>query len=331
MKSLAAHIKRASLAVIALSALGVMHGANAAGTASGTDITNTATVNFQVGGVAQTALNSNTTTFKVDRKVDLTVTAGSATSTSPGATGAAVIYTVTNTGNGSDSFTLAGTNQTGDNFDVSNIKIYQDNGTTPGVFDAGDTLVSAAVAFTADQSIKFFIVSDVPLTPTNGQNAVVKLTATTTSTATSGADNPTVVDVVFADAGNDGTENANNQYNISTATLAVVKSAAVISDPINNTTNPKAIPGAVIEYTITVTNSGAQAATSVVLTDDIPASSNTAFVSGSMQLNSASLTDGADADAGTYTSTGTPKVTINAGTVAASGGTATAKFRVAIN
>jgi uncharacterized repeat protein (TIGR01451 family) len=328
MKSLAAHIKQASLAVIALSALGVMNQVQAAGTAAGTDIANSATVNYQVGGVSQTAINSNTTTFKVDRKVDLTVTAGSATTTSPGTTGAAVLYTVTNTGNGSDSFTLTATNQTGDNFDVSNIKIYQDNGTTPGVFDAGDTQVSAAVAFTADQSIKFFIVSDMPLTATNGQNAVVKLTATTTSTATTGADT-TGVDVVFADTGNDGTENANNQYSISTATLAVVKSSTIISDPVNNTTNPKAIPGAVIEYTITVTNSGAAAASSVVLSDNMP--TNTTYVAGSMQLNSTSLTDASDADAGTYTSTGTPKITINAGTIAASGGTATAKFRVTIN
>lgn len=328
MKSLAVHIKRVTLAVIALSSVGVMQGAFAVGTPSNTDITNTATVNYSVGAVAQTAVNSNIATFKVDRKVDLTVTAGSATSTNPGATNAPVIYTVTNTGNGTDSFTLAGSNQAGDNFDVSNIKIYQDNGTTPNVFDAGDTLIAAPVSFTADQSIKFFIVSDIPLAATNGQSSIVRLTATTTSTATVGADTAGV-DVVFADAGNNGTENANNTYNISAATLAVVKSAALISDPVNNTTNPKAIPGAVVEYTITVTNSGAAAATAVTLTDSIP--TNTTYVANSMKLGAASLTDVADADGGSTTGAPVTSITVNAGTVAAAGGTATVKFRVTVN
>jgi uncharacterized repeat protein (TIGR01451 family) len=327
MKSFAAHLKRVSLAVVALSSVMMLQGVNAAGTAANTDISNTATVNFTVGGVAQTAINSNTSTFKVDRKVNLNVAAGSGTTTSPGSTAVAVIYTVTNTGNDADNFTLTAANQAGDNFDVSNIKIYKDNG--DNVFNvASDTLVSAAVAFTADQSIKFFIVSDIPLTPSNGQSSIVKLTAATSYTATSGADTA-AVDTVFADTGADGTENANNTYTISSATLAVVKSAIVISDPINNVTNPKAIPGAIIEYTIAVTNSGAAAASAVTLTDSIP--SNTAYVASSMKLNGAALTDAVDADGGVTTGSPVASVSVNAGTVAASGGTATVKFRVTVD
>ena len=45
----------------------------AAGTASGTDVTNTATLSYSVGGVPQTDVPSNVTTFKVDNKVDVTV------------------------------------------------------------------------------------------------------------------------------------------------------------------------------------------------------------------------------------------------------------------
>jgi len=326
MKSFAAHLKRVSLAVVALSSVMLLQGVNAAGTAANTDISNTATVNFTVGGVAQTTINSNVSTFKVDRKVNLNVAAGSGTTTSPGSTAVAVIYTVTNTGNDADNFTLTAANQAGDNFDVSNIKIYKDDG--DNIFNAGDTLVSAAVAFTADQSIKFFIVSDIPLTPSNGQSSIVKLTAATGYTATAGADTA-AVDTVFADTGADGTENANNTYTISSATLAVVKSAIVISDPINNVTNPKAIPGAVIEYTMTVTNSGSAAAGAVTLTDSIP--SNTTYVASSMKLNAAVLTDIADADGGVTTGSPVTSVSVNAGTVAASGGTATVKFRVTVN
>ncbi len=335
MTSFAARMKRgtavkAGLATLMLSSMGLMQSAYAAGTASGTDINNTATVNYTVGGVAQTAVNSNLSTFKVDRKVDLTVTAGAATTTTPGATGSAVIYTVTNTGNGTDSFTLGGANQTGDNFDVTAIQVYRDNGTTVGAYDAGDTLVAAPISLTADQSVQLFIVSSIPLAATSGQNSIVRLTATTTSTATAGVDNPAAVDIVFADAGSNGVEFANNQYNIQAATLAVVKSAAIISDPVNGTgANRKAIPGAVIQYSIVVTNSGTSNAAAVVLSDAIPA--NTSYVANSMTLNAAALTDVADADAGTSTGAPVTSISVNAGTVNSGGGSATVTFRVTIN
>lgn len=56
------------------------------------------------------------------------------------------------------------------------------------------------------------------------------------------------------------------------AQLTVVKSSVVISDGVS-TSNPKAIPGAIVRYTITVTNTGNAAvdASSLVLTDVLPA------------------------------------------------------------
>jgi uncharacterized repeat protein (TIGR01451 family) len=336
MTSFVAHIQRvklakASLAAVLLSSLGVMQSAYAVGTAAGTDITNTATVNYTVGGVNQTPVDSNITTFEVDRKVDLTVTNGVATTTTPGAANQATLYTVANTGNGTDSFTFAPTNQAGDDFDVTNLRVYRDNGTTPNVFDAGDTLIAPAtpVSFTADQSIVFFIVSDIPVGATNGQDSVVRLTATTTSTETVGADNPLVVDVVFADTDGDGIQFDDNQYNIQAATLAVVKSVAIISDPVNGVgADRKAIPGAVIEYSIVVTNSGAVNATAVTLSDSIP--TNTTYVANSMTLNATALTDAADADGGSTTGAPVTAITVVAGSVASAGGTATVTFRVTI-
>jgi len=54
--------------------------------------------------------------------------------------------------------------------------------------------------------------------------------------------------------------------------LSVSKSSAVISDPFNGTTNPLAIPGAVVEYTITISNAASTAtATSVAITDSLNA------------------------------------------------------------
>ena len=57
------------------------------------------------------------------------------------------------------------------------------------------------------------------------------------------------------------------------ALLEISKTSTVISDPVNGTTNPKLIPGAVVEYAITVRNVGAGVvdASSIVLLDVMPA------------------------------------------------------------
>ncbi len=331
MKSFTAQIKRVSLAVLALSSVSLYQSAFAAPgeTTAGTDISNIATVNYTVGSVAQTAINSNTTTFEVDKKVDLTVANGAGVTTVPGAANVGLPFTVSNTGNDTDSFTLAAANLAGDNFDTTGFAVYLDAGTV-GVYDAGvDTLVAAPVAIARDTTINVLIVSTIPGTVVNGNLANMTLTATTTSTATVGAESAAVVDIVFADAGNNGTEVDTNTYTISTATLSVVKSAVVVSDPVNGATNPKAIPGAVVRYTITVTNGGAAAATAVTLTDNIP--TNTTYVANSMTLNAAALTDIADVDGGTTTGAPVTSLSVNAGTVAAAGGTATVTFNVTVN
>jgi hypothetical protein len=58
--------------------------------------------------------------------------------------------------------------------------------------------------------------------------------------------------------------------------LAVLKSVQTYSDPVNVTTNPKAIPGALMTYTIAVLNSGAGAVDSgtTVITDPIAANTS---------------------------------------------------------
>lgn len=55
------------------------------------------------------------------------------------------------------------------------------------------------------------------------------------------------------------------------AVLGVTKVSTLISDPFNGTTNPRAMPGAVMEYCILVQNPGSGTATNVVGTDTIPA------------------------------------------------------------
>lgn len=63
------------------------------------------------------------------------------------------------------------------------------------------------------------------------------------------------------------------------ANLSVTKVSSVISDPIS-ASNPKAVPGAVIQYCILTSNAGTATATAVTATDTIP--TNLTYVAGSM-------------------------------------------------
>ncbi|MGZ9076115.1 MAG: hypothetical protein ACXW13_10105, partial [Burkholderiaceae bacterium] len=66
---------------------------------------------------------------------------------------------------------------------------------------------------------------------------------------------------------------ANATLTVGIPSFTVAKSVLLVSDPVNGTTLPKAIPGAVVQYSILVTNSGAGTATNntTVITDPIPA------------------------------------------------------------
>ncbi len=315
--TIARHLKQVSLALPVLGSFGLMQSAFAVGTDSGVSITNRATVSYSVGSVAQTPIessptgNSNpgvnngaNTSFVVDNKILHVVSeVGAAVNpTSPGAADVVATFLVTNQGNTSQGYLLTAINQatgtaapsfgtTADNSDVSNLRIRVEAGAVPGgnpaAYDSTD-IATNINSLAEDANVRVYVLADVPLAATNGQFANVRLAAqatnngtTTVVTQTAGADNPAVVDVVFADVGataRDGIHEAIDQYSIASAALSVSKISSVISDPFNNTTNPKAIPGAVVQYAVTVTNSGASAASGVAINDPLPA--NTTFLQG---------------------------------------------------
>ena len=64
-------------------------------------------------------------------------------------------------------------------------------------------------------------------------------------------------------------------------TLDVVKTSTIVSDPISGTSNPKAIPDALVEYCISISNPNNSNATGIAAADTIPA--NATFISGSMR------------------------------------------------
>ena len=107
---------------------------------------------------------------------------------------------------------------------------------------------------------------------------------------------------------NEGTEGTVTDIGISNFTvvipqpsLTIIKTSTVLSDAVNNTTNPKRIPLAVVRYDVTVTNSGPGTvdAGTLVITDPIPADA-------SMYVSTASgdpveFLNGAPASGLTYT------------------------------
>lgn len=306
MKSSLKHIKRVGLACVAFGAIAISQQAYAVGTDAGTSISNLATVNYQVSGVAQPLIQSSptgnststgtATTFVVDNKINLTLTRvdGAAINATPSGTNFVTTFKLTNTGNNSQGYQLAPSNlATGtvnpfgagaDAFDMTNVRRFVSTAVCSGA-SATPTYASATDTATfvntlaEDACVYVFIVADVPGTATNSQLSAVRLTATTavagTSAATlvvqtAAADTAGTVDVVFADTGRDAIEVADDAYVIASAALSVAKTSTVISDPFNLAVNPKAIPGAVIEYGITLTNTGSSNATVVTITDTLP-------------------------------------------------------------
>jgi hypothetical protein len=64
-----------------------------------------------------------------------------------------------------------------------------------------------------------------------------------------------------------------NTKRASNAALDIVKTSALVSDPTNGATNPKAIPGAIVRYSLQVSNSGPSTvdSNSVFIVDTLPA------------------------------------------------------------
>lgn len=80
---------------------------------------------------------------------------------------------------------------------------------------------------------------------------------------------------ITADEGTEGTvsHTATTSFVVTDTNVVLEKLSRVVSDGVTNTTNPKSIPGSIIEYTIRVTNAsvGPLDAESVVVRDSLPA------------------------------------------------------------
>ena len=249
------------IAVMAMSLLLILSGqqAFAAPPAAGTSIGNQASASYTDGSGVSRTVTSNTVQTVVQQVASLTLTANGTKSASVGST---VYYphTLTNTGNGTDSFGLTAANAAAQSFNLTNILIYADNGagviTGPAITSTG-SIASGAL-------FKFIVAGTIPATAISGQTNNLTVTAASAFAPAQTAANTDTT-----------TATANAVINLTKSVSA--GSGAAGSGPYT--------------YSLTYTNTGNSTATTVKITDVIPAGMTYVATSGRWSVGSTSLTD----------------------------------------
>jgi len=230
--------------------------AMAAGTAAGTVISNQAYADYDdANGNALARIYSNTVTTTVSQVGAIEVSPATASVTGQPDTQVVVGASVSNTGNGSDTFDLA----------LSGL----DPGWTATIYwdENGDdmwdpvnetTVVTDTGSLAANGEFEVLIVVDVPDTASNGDSSSVTLTATS--------------------------QFDSNQSDSGTYTVTVQDAVLSATKSVYDSTGYQ--PGDTVTYAISGSNSGSATAENVVITDVIPA--NTTYVAGSIRIGAVS-------------------------------------------
>ncbi len=297
---------------VAVAALLLSTSAAAIGTDAGRRIDNTAHATFAISGVAQPAVNSNTVTVVVDEVLDTVVIdadAGPVQVTS-GVGAATLTFTVTNTGNGTETFRLAvDAAVPGDDFDPTSPLIYLESNGTSGLQlgAGGDTPYSVGAndpVLARDTSLTGYVTSSIPPGLTTGALGRVALRAVSkTVFVATGTDDPAspvfpTPGTAYPGAGDPAAGGGNvtavvgkshapatlslravGTYRVNAALVTLTKAIQSITDPFGGTT---LVPGSIIRYQITVGVAGAGTAENLVVHDPLPAS--LAFVAGSITV-----------------------------------------------
>ena len=288
----------------------------AGGTAAGTNVQNTFTLDYDVLGTPQPQIDTGPggsdtpTEFTVDRLVDLTVASNGDASVAPGAVDQELVFTLTNNGNDTQGYEFVLVNEAGDEFDTTglNITYYVEDGNglceasdlggTANAYTPGSGLASIDVA--ADDILCIVVDGDIPAIRVDTDTSEISLVADTVDPGSPGIAGVEVIadagtntltgpaENVLADGdGGTGNEVANAGDHSATGTFIVEspdltadKAVSIFTqDGSGCATIPGtpgagdqySIPGACVEYVITVVNAGATAtATAIDIADILP-------------------------------------------------------------
>ncbi|KKW80459.1 DUF11 domain-containing protein [Acinetobacter modestus] len=278
--------------------------AHAAAPSAGTNISNIASASYTDSNGSNKTVTSNVVTTTVLQVASFTLIADQ-TKTANANGQVSLSHTLTNTGNGSDTFNVAVANNdtrdnTTDNYDFSGLKVYLD-ANKDGVPDSQTPVTSVTLA--AGESV----------------NLIVQ--------ATTASNNVTAGDLgkltVSAISGFDTSVTAKNVDTVKItngAVISLLKSASV-----SNIDATSSSPAArEVEYTLAYQNTGNTTATNVTITDVLPA--GLTYVAGSATVNGTAVNDAVDADGYNFTS-GTATLVIPA---VAANSTGVLKFKVQV-
>jgi len=271
--------------------------AHAAAPAAGASISNQASASYTDASATPRTVTSNVVSTTVTQVTSMTLTANGAQTATPGS----VVYyphTLTNTGNGTDTFNLTNSNAGG--FSMTGVQFFADNGSgTP----TGPAITSTG-PLAAGASFKLIAVGTLPNTATATQTNTITVTGTSTFTPTVTASNTDVTTVT------------------TNAVVTLTKGISVSNG----------LPGTLATYTLTYTNTGNSTATAVAITDVIP--TGMTFQAGSARW---SVTGAADAIGSVGTAPNTLVSSITGQTFVATLGQVTAgqsgtiSFQVTVN
>lgn len=320
----------------------------AQGVLAGIDISNKVTVTYSIAGEDQSPIessptgnkspgvgNGQSTIFKVDRKIDLTLTNNGNTNVTLGETHAALYFTLSNDGNDSQEFLLSvDSTLATDNFDTHNcrIKVTSVTGTPlPGVV----LPTFNAIKLSPDQQASISVECDIPF-DNNGQailkdhTSLLSLKAITnknsdgnTTVEDSTTDSASNIETVYADSAGSDDANRDASHSARATYITLDASAPVpptfnINKAIINVIDPQggnqSISGSSITYKIVILTTGTGVINNVVITDPTPA--NMTYKLNSITLNGLALTDQSDTDEGEF-NTSNNTTTINLGDIIA--------------
>lgn len=320
--SLFSNVMRASsIGLIALAGAPAL----ASGVDAGTLIENTAQATFDTPQGNQVA-QSNTVTLRVDEVLDVVVASLDPGPINTGVDNVVLSFSVTNTGNGAESFALsAEPSVAGNDFDLIVGDIAVDTNSN-GVYDEGVDLLLSSPAVTpeiaADSSATVFLLATISSGTLDAARSTVQLEAR----ALTGSGTPGDVITGAGQGGSDAVVGATGAMGFAVGEVifssqsVTLSKSAIVSDPFGGSAP---IPGAIIAYSI-IAEVGGGSVENLIIADPIPV--GTTYVPGTLQLNSAPLTDSSGDDAGEFNVSG---VSVALGTVAA-GTSNTIQFNVRI-
>lgn len=275
-------------------------------TPADTTVSNTFTLDYNVGGVPQPQITPPAPTdFKVDRLIDLVVADEFDATTVPDASDVEVVFSVTNNGNDEQGYALSFTEDPANPFDTETpvsalpeLAYYID---TTGTAAYDDTIATTAYVpgnppeLMPDEVLWVVVTQDIAVDAADIEEADIILLAQTLEPGTTNvidtSDSSNVLGTtenVLADAAGDdstddptdGAHSATASYIIASADVAGTKTVSTYTDVVGSpdcATIPGPAPaggfntpGACVEYVIEVTNDGSAPAMDIEVGDLLP-------------------------------------------------------------